>query len=72
MIEGKTIVEKETLSNTCLFNLKSFFSLGNHQSQSGKTSTIFSCVLGSLEYDALNKNYRNENLFISGIKYIFN
>ena len=30
--------------------------------------------LESLEYDkydALNKNYRNENLFISGIKYIF-
>ena len=31
--------------------------------------------LESLEYDkydALNKNYRNENLFISGIKYIIN
>ena len=43
-----------------------------HENMMEKNSKKAKLALGSLEYDALNKNYRNENLFISGIKYILN
>ena len=37
------------------------------------TLLILSCMKHEVgKYDAPNKNYRNENLFISGIKYILN